>query len=76
MNELIYKAMMGKTITNKDIENALHDICDNVHSSCGCDCPVWLLQTEAERKIGKCPHCRNGESMRIFIANRKGIYQS
>ena len=73
MNTLIYKCMMGKHITNKDIENALFDICENVHASCGSDCPVWLLRTEAERQKMDC-HChKNGEAMRIFIANRKGI---
>ena len=73
MNELIYAAMMGKPISNKLVENALHDICDNVHSSCGCDCPVWLLKSDGERKIMHCQYHKNGEAMRIFIANRKGI---
>lgn len=65
--------MMGKNITNKDIENALHDICENVHASCGCECPVWLLKTEVEKKRGYCPYHKNGEAMRVFIAHGKGI---
>lgn len=38
---LLHKIATGETITREDIENELHEICDNEHSSCNDRCPVY-----------------------------------
>lgn len=43
MRELIQKLILGIRVTNADIDMALYEICDEVHSSCDNSCPVYEL---------------------------------
>lgn len=41
MNELLMKLVNGKQVTDKDIADELHDVCERVHSGCTSECPVF-----------------------------------
>lgn len=74
MDSLLIKIAKGQPITEKEIENALYDVCDNVHGSCDCQCPVYSLNgnkvpdTANEYRVNRgCDCFKSGKQMLKFI---------
>lgn len=66
MNELLNKLIFGRPVDENDIDKALFEICDNVHSSCGYECPVYRLLPSKEG----CACFKNGARMRKLIKEK------
>jgi hypothetical protein len=62
MPSLIVKLVKGEKISQTDLENELHEICDREHSSCNDDCPVYILFRKIPNGI-RCPYFKNGHAM-------------
>lgn len=88
MNSILEKAINREPIEDKDIEAALHDICEDVHASCHGGCPVYEKHGKTPSmalKYGRigCPfhkngrlmlaYLRSGESLKDFFKNRIDI---
>lgn len=58
------------SISEKEIEEALYEVCDEVHSSCCEECPVYSLMTQEERNNLNCSCFKNGKLMKEFILKR------
>ncbi|MFA5395463.1 MAG: hypothetical protein WC346_05515 [Methanogenium sp.] len=85
-NTILVKLIQGEKITDTDIENALFTICDDVHSGCNENCPVFALNNNQTPDTAKdfevnrgCDCFKNGKAMRLFIlkkiksiSNKKG----
>jgi len=76
MEDLIILLAKGKEITDNDIANELYEICDRVHSSCGPDCPVFMLNdysvpdTVHDFNVNRgCDCFKDGKKMLEFIRN-------
>ena len=41
MRAILRKLIKNEVITEKDLSNALYEICENTHASCDEDCPVY-----------------------------------
>lgn len=65
---------VGKILSEKERFQLLQDVCDNVHSSCYNDCPVYELNGQsAPNKTNsrfRCDCFKNGEKMYNFILNK------
>lgn len=75
MNTLISKLALGETVIDKDIENALEEMCENAHSSCDSSCIVYELNgcripNRKDSRYG-CDCFKNGMVMLDFIRNSK-----
>jgi len=79
MNDMIAKLVKGETITDTDIEGALFDICDNVHSSCSGECPVYNVNggpvhPEKPFEVNRgCDCFKNGKAMLKFLRCKNNI---
>ena len=76
---LILKLTNGENITDADLEQELHDVCDRVHSSCDSDCPVYHLNGNEAPDTAKdfdvnrgCDCFKNGKKMLEFIRSKNG----
>ena len=71
--DLITKVILQKSFTQKDIEEALLEICDRTHPNCDSDCPVYNEMTDEENdnlhKTG-CPYHKSGQKMFKFIKDK------
>jgi hypothetical protein len=69
MNTLIKKLVMGKKPTAKEVQDELYEICDEVHSSCDCSCPVYDINKGPVDPSGPsgCACFKNGKKMYDFI---------
>lgn len=74
MNTLLQKTLLKEPILDCDIEEALYDICDAVHSSCDSQCPVFAsnLGRIPKGKDGECKCFKNGQKMLAFM-RAKGV---
>ena len=63
MTEILIKLILAQKIKKEDIENALYEICDNVHSSCDSSCPVYDIIGDGK----ECPCFKNGTAMLDLI---------
>ena len=75
---LILKLAKGETITDKDLEEELYEICEREHSSCGYDCPVYelnggsVLDTQNDYKVNRgCDCFKSGKLMLEFIRSKQ-----
>jgi hypothetical protein len=75
---MILKLVNGYTLTRRDIESMLYDICESNHATCNGDCPVYalngykVLDTVHNFKINRgCDCFRNGKTMFDFITSHK-----
>lgn len=64
--DLVLKLIDGKRITNADLAEALEEICDEVHTSCFEECPVYDEGYRPE-DTGFCPYRGHGKKMLAFI---------
>lgn len=71
------KLVNGKNVTREDIESALYEICDDVHGSCGPECPIFDLnggnRPGNEKPFTEnrgCDCFRNGQAMFDFILRK------
>ena len=71
--DLLLKLIDGEKVTKEDIELALYEMCDNVHSSCGSDCIVYneVLTEEQRNKPGGCPFFKNAGAMYEALKKRR-----
>ena len=73
MNSMVsvwIKLAKGEKVTEKDLENALCEVCDDVHSTCDYTCPVYEIMTQKQRDRHDCPCFKNGKVM--LAAIRRG----
>jgi len=75
--DLLFKVIQGKEVTEEDISTELYYICDRVHSSCDCDCPVFQLNNNKIPDTAKdfnvnrgCDCFKNGKAMLEFIRKK------
>lgn len=73
MKSLIKKLVTRKRIVDRDIEEELYDICNDVHASCDCECPVYEINEGPvnpdkpfEENRG-CDCFKNGRKMLNFL---------
>jgi len=78
MSDLLIAIATGKKINDADIANALYEVCDNTHSSCDDNCPVYRLNGSKTpdtandfRKNRGCDTFKNGTAMLAFIREFK-----
>lgn len=57
-------------LEEKEIHTILFEICNHVHASCNKECPVYVLQSEAEKDSNYCPCFKDGKAMSKFIEER------
>ena len=62
---LIEKPINKEKITDKDIAEELYEICDRVHSSCYCECPIYEKFNEIpwNKEKDNCKFFKDGKSM-------------
>ena len=64
MNSILIKLITGKKILQKDIEEGLYEVCDNVHSTCDFTCPIYeFVLTQKQRENSGCPYFKDGTKM-------------
>lgn len=68
--DLIIKLIKNQHITNKYIDEALYEICENEHSNCNEKCPVYAHMTQLEKKFNNCIYFKSGATMRKFLIKR------
>ena len=75
--DLVEKLVLGKEVTEKDVEYALYELCEDNHSSCNPCCPVYDLNNGMvspdkpfEESRG-CDCFGNGKKMAEFIRNHQ-----
>jgi len=73
MNKLLRKIICKKPFDDRDIADALFQICDDTHDSCNCNCPVYELNNGCvktdkpfESNQG-CDCFKNGRNMLKFL---------
>lgn len=67
---LIKKLVTGRPFKRKEIENLLYEICDDEHSSCSNNCPVYALNKGPVNPSGSSQGCdcfKNGKKAYDFI---------
>ena len=73
MNDLLLNLALGKKVEEKDIENALAEVCDTVHSGCDGGCPVYAMNFHSVpyENIGngraECACFKDGKKMLAFL---------
>jgi len=67
--ELVMKLVRGENIEEKDINEALYDICDRVHSGCHEECPVFEKNGGVpwNKEYEECLCFKDGKKMRKFL---------
>lgn len=80
MNQnLLNKMIAGSVVTEDDLINVLYEICDDEHSSCNDNCPVY--DANGDRCPGDdkpfsenrgCDCFKNGALMLQFLRSREG----
>ena len=75
MDELMVKLACGEIPSRNDVVRALHDVCDEVHSSCDANCPVYQLNGGIpwNKDLSMCVCFKDGVKMANFIREKKGI---
>lgn len=71
MIDLLIKSAKGETITEKDLEVAAYEMCDEMHA-CSCSsCPVSVMNGGKwpENEKGNCKVFKNGSKILDFIRN-------
>lgn len=62
-------------LTPKDVQNELYDICEQEHSGCNDNCPVYKLAIEEgefkEGEANECPYFKNGRAMYERLRGKK-----
>ena len=73
MNRLLTQAVSQKPITDEDIADALSDICDQAHASCGMTCPVYEKNQGIpwDSNLENCICFKNGKAMLKFLRGEK-----
>lgn len=72
MNDLLLNLALGKKVEEKDIENALAEVCDTVHSGCDGGCPVYAMNGhqvpwETKGDMENCSCFKDGKKMLAFL---------
>ena len=71
--DLVTKLALGQPITDKDLEDALYQTCEDVHASCDETCPVYHLNgRQVPNTTGTrwgCDTFKDGAKMLAFIRN-------
>ena len=69
MNEILRMLIDGEEIDDGDIEVALHDVCDEVHSSCHDGCPVYARNGGIpwNNDLSNCRCFKDGKAMLKFM---------
>ena len=71
MNSLLEKAINREPIEDKDIEEALKGICEDVHSSCFSECPVHKrygnVPPPRKGRMERCPFFKDGKLMLAYL---------
>jgi hypothetical protein len=62
---LLMKLIKGGTPTDAELANELYEICDNVHSSCSFQCPMYQFKKDSP----DCPFFKKGKEMLTFLRN-------
>ena len=76
MNELLSRAIRGKTITDNVIEDTLEGICEDVHATCNNACPIYEKYGKAPGndkpfKVNRgCDCFKNGKKMLTMIRSK------
>ena len=75
MNIIIIKKLIkGNGLTKREIYNWLYEICDDVHGSCGSECPVYEINggpvNPCRENLG-CACFKDGKAMYEFL--KRGI---
>lgn len=78
MTTLLNKLIAGATVTDRDLADALYEICDNTHASCDNNCPVFEANgnkvpdtaNDFNKNCG-CDTFKNGMAMLTFIRSKK-----
>jgi len=73
MNKILEKLINDEIITDADIVEELHDVCDRVHASCDSDCPVFAVNNKVPWNLDKsnCRCHKDGLKMLKFIRDSK-----
>lgn len=73
MNEILMKLIFNEEVSEREIADALYDVCDSVHSSCDSCCPVYKANASSAPvdKDGECICFKNGKKMLDFIKDGK-----
>ena len=66
---IIEKLIIGKRVTQKELEEELYEICDREHSHCNEACPVYRLNNGTVG-VGGCNCFKSGHAMYVFIAEQ------
>lgn len=71
MRILLRKLIKNETVTEKDLEFALYEICENTHASCDENCPVYRANEyevpNNEKSDCGCDCFKNGSKMLQFL---------
>jgi len=69
MKEILIKLINNEKINREDIYDALYEICDDVHSGCDSECPIYAImqQLPGFQEIDDCGCFKNGKKMYDFI---------
>ena len=80
MNDFLKKIIKGEPVTDGDIANELHDVCDKVHSDCDNECPVFEaaggIPYVRRGQNRECSCYKNGSAMLAFLrkAQKEGRF--
>jgi len=74
MDTILLKLINKSVITEKDIKDALYEMCDNNHGSCNSECLVYTLNNDeipytSENGSG-CDCFKDGQKMLDFIKGK------
>ena len=71
--DLLLKLIDGKKVTKEDVEEALYEMCDNFHASCGSGCIIYneVLTDEQRNTPGGCPYFKDGKAMYEALKKRR-----
>ena len=78
MDNILIQLSLGIVPSTQEVENALYEVCDNVHASCNNQCPVYRLNGSKAPDTAKdfivnrgCDCFKSGMKMRAFIIKHK-----
>ena len=73
METILKKLIKGRKVGKKDIENALFEVCQDVHASCNEQCPVFEINggpLDPDTSSCGCSCFKNGAAMRQFLREK------
>ena len=75
---LLQKALKGELPCEEDLEEALYDICEEVHSSCDNNCPVYRhFEGDMPRKLGwGCDYFKAGKVMLQLVRDNPDLIET